>query len=47
MLPHLLSNVDWAFVTSRPPFDGSFYVVAELRDGEWVCVRWGEEIVME
>jgi hypothetical protein len=24
-----------------------FYVIAELRDGEWVCLRWGEEIVME
>ena len=47
MLPHLLSNVDWAFVTSRPPFDGSFHVVTELRDGEWVCLRWGEETMME
>jgi broad specificity phosphatase PhoE len=47
MLPHLLSNVDWAFVTSRPSFNGSFYVVTELRDGEWVCLRWGEEIVLE
>jgi len=47
MLPLLLSNVDWAFVTSRPPFDGSFHVVAELRDGEWICLRWGEETVME
>ena len=47
MLRHLLSNVDWDFVMSHPSFDGSFYVVAELRDGEWVCLRWGEEIVME
>jgi len=22
-------------------------IVAELRDGEWVCLRWGEEIVLE
>ena len=47
MLRHLLPNVDWDFVTSRPHFDGSFYVVAELRDGEWVCLRWGEETVLE
>ena len=44
MLPCLLSNVDWAF-SSTHSFDGSFYVVAELRDGEWVCLRWGEETV--
>ena len=47
MLPHLLSNVDWVFVTSRPPFDGSFYVVAELCDGEWVCLRWGEDMLQD
>ena len=45
MLPLLLSNVDKAFVMSRPPFDGSFYVIAELRDSEWVCLRWGQEIL--
>ena len=43
ILRHLLFNVDWDFVTSRPHFDGSFYVVAELRDGEWVCLRWRED----
>ena len=46
MLPHLLSNVDWAF-SSTHTFDGSFYATAELRDNAWVCLRWGEEIVME
>jgi broad specificity phosphatase PhoE len=46
MLPHLLSNVDKAFSMARP-VDSSFYVIAELRDGAWVCLRWGEEIVME
>ena len=46
MLPHLLSNVDWAF-SSTHTFDGSFYTVAELRDEEWVCLRWGEEMMME
>jgi probable phosphoglycerate mutase len=45
MLPLLLSNVDKAFVMARPPFDGSFYVVAELRGSEWVCLRWGEEVL--
>ena len=46
MLPHLLSNVDWAF-SSAHPFDGSFYAVAELRDDEWVCLRWGENVLQE
>ena len=42
MLPGLLPNVDWAF-SSTHTFDGSFYVIAELRGSEWVCLRWGEE----
>jgi broad specificity phosphatase PhoE len=33
MLPHLLSNVDWAF-SGTHAFDGTFYAVGELRDGE-------------
>ena len=45
MLPRLLSNVDWAY-SSTHTFDGSFYAVAELRDGEWVCLLWGEEILV-
>ena len=45
MLPRLLSNVDWVY-SSTHTFDGSFYAVAELRDGEWVCLRWGEEILV-
>ena len=44
MLPHLLSNVDKAYSMARP-FDGSFYVIAELRDDEWVCLRWEDEIL--
>jgi hypothetical protein len=43
-LPHLLSNVDRAYSMARP-FDGSFYVIAELHDGEWACLRWGQEIL--
>jgi broad specificity phosphatase PhoE len=46
MLPHLLSNVDKVFSMARP-FDGSFYLIAELRDGEWVCLRWGQETMIE
>jgi hypothetical protein len=29
------------------PIDGSFYVIAELRDGERVCLRWAEEMMVE
>jgi len=46
MLPRLLSNVDWDY-SSTHTFDGTFYAIAELRDGEWVCLRWGEETMME
>jgi broad specificity phosphatase PhoE len=45
MLPLLLSNVDKAFAMSQPHFDGSFYVIAELRGSEWVCQRWGKEVL--
>jgi hypothetical protein len=44
MLPLLLSNVDKAFSLARPPVYSN-PVVAELRDGEWVCLRWGKEIL--
>jgi hypothetical protein len=46
MLPRLLPNVDWAF-SSTHPFDGTFHAVAELRDEEWVCLRWQEETMRE
>jgi broad specificity phosphatase PhoE len=46
MLPLLLSNVDWAY-SSTHTFDGTFHAVAELRNGEWVCLRWGEETMAE
>ena len=46
MLPLLLSNVDKAYSMDRP-FDGSFYATAELRDGKWVCLRWGQEMMIE
>ena len=45
MLPCLLSNVNWAY-SSTHPFNGTFYAVAELRDGEWVCLRWRQETMM-
>lgn len=44
MLPLLLSNVDKASTLTR----GIFYatpIVAELRDGQWVCLRWGEDVL--
>lgn len=44
MLPLLLSNVNKSFVMSQPHFDGTFYVVAELRGSEWVCLRWRDNI---
>ncbi|MBN1139801.1 MAG: histidine phosphatase family protein [Anaerolineae bacterium] len=42
MLPLLLSNVDKPFSMARP-IGYTVAVVAEQRDGEWVCLRWGEE----
>ena len=44
MLPLLLSNVDKAFSLTR----GTGYatpIVAELCDGAWVCLRWGEDVL--
>jgi probable phosphoglycerate mutase len=43
MLPLLLSNVDRDLaLTWRTPY--ATPIVAELRDGEWVALRWGEAI---
>jgi probable phosphoglycerate mutase len=42
MLPLLLSNVDPAFTVNRP-IGYTTSVIAKLRDGEWMCTRWGEE----
>jgi broad specificity phosphatase PhoE len=39
MLPSLVSNLDNASVLHRP-FDYATPIVVELRDGEWVCLRW-------
>ncbi len=44
MLPLLLSNVDMAFPIAHP-MGYTNPVVAELHDGEWVCLRWGQEIL--
>ena len=41
-----MSNVDKAFSLTRDVLYAT-PVVAELRDDEGVCLRWGEEIVME
>jgi broad specificity phosphatase PhoE len=46
MLPLLSSNVDNAFSIARP-VDGTTCIVVELRDGEWVCLRWGEEVLQD
>jgi broad specificity phosphatase PhoE len=46
MLPLLLSNVDLAYPIEHP-MGYTNPIVAELRDGEWVCLRWGQEILLE
>ena len=46
MLPLSVSNLDNASVLYRP-FGYATLIVVELRDGEWVCLRWGKEVVME
>jgi broad specificity phosphatase PhoE len=43
MLPLLLSNVDADFsLTWLTPY--ATPIVAELQDGEWVCLRWGKAV---
>ena len=44
MLPLLLSNVDKAFSLHRS-IGYTTLIVTELIDGEWSCLRWGEEIL--
>ena len=44
MLPLLISNIDRAFMLDRP-VGYVTPIVAELRDGEWVCLRWGEDVL--
>jgi broad specificity phosphatase PhoE len=44
MLPLLVSNLDNAAVLHRP-FSYATPIVVELRDGEWVCLRWGEDVL--
>lgn len=43
MLPLLLSNVDHAYALTAS-FGYASCIVAERRDGEWVCLRWRDEI---
>jgi broad specificity phosphatase PhoE len=42
MLPLLLSNVDLTYPIEHP-MGYTNPIVAELREGEWVCLRWGKE----
>ncbi len=44
MLPLLFSNVDNAFAMPRH-IGYTSSVITELRDGEWVCLRWGDEVL--
>jgi probable phosphoglycerate mutase len=44
MLPLLVSNLDNAFILHRP-FGYATPIVVELRDGEWVCLCWGKDIL--
>lgn len=44
MLPLLVSNLDNASVLHRP-FTYATPIVAELCDGQWVCLRWGEDVL--
>ena len=44
MLPVLLSNVDKAFSMAHP-LGYTSPIVAELRDGEWVCLRWRDVVL--
>jgi probable phosphoglycerate mutase len=43
MLPLLLSNVDHAYALTAS-FGYASCIVAERRDGEWVCLRWRDEV---
>jgi broad specificity phosphatase PhoE len=42
MLPLLLANVDLAYPIEHP-MGYTNPIVAELREGGWVCLRWGKE----
>jgi probable phosphoglycerate mutase len=42
MLPLLLSNVEMGYPMTHS-MGYANPIVAELRDGEWVCLRWGTE----
>jgi probable phosphoglycerate mutase len=44
MLPLLVSNLDNASVLHRP-FSYATPIVVELRDGEWICLRWGQDVL--
>lgn len=44
MLPLLLSNIDNGYSLSHG-FPYATPIITELRSNEWVCLRWGEEIL--
>jgi broad specificity phosphatase PhoE len=44
MLPLLVSNLDNTSVLHRR-FAYATPIVIELRDGEWVCLRWGADML--
>jgi hypothetical protein len=46
MLPLLLSNVDLAYLIEHP-LGYTNPIVVELHDGEWVCLRWGEDVLQD
>jgi broad specificity phosphatase PhoE len=43
MLPLLLSNVDHAYALTAS-FGYAAPIIAERRDGEWVCLRWRDDV---
>jgi broad specificity phosphatase PhoE len=43
MLPLLLSNVDHAYALTAS-FGYASCIVAERRGGEWICLRWRDEV---
>ena len=44
MLPLLVSNLDNTSIL-RYPFAYATPIVVERRDGEWVCLRWGQDVL--
>jgi probable phosphoglycerate mutase len=45
MLPRILDNIDVPYAQAQP-ITYATPIVAELRDGRWLCLRWGEEALL-